>query len=456
MSSTAAVMARRLEWAQRMVREDDPGARGSLERELFATVVESDEQVMTMFSEWNRRSIPPHPLAELDAVITARRARRSDGSPRASTTHSGGSPLAAHTGGVRSIDEELLKALELIRCTSSSRSRSNEEEELLLSEELGRSSPPHSPSDLSLGAAVTDRHVKLDAKSIAKQNATTTGRGAWKLPSAAVRRMPSPDATSTNWMTNQTEATSATRPIDQQLHPVDFGGVLEILTLHNNELQQKDGQDVPSTESCSPGRTLAASRREEELGIGCAPPNGGVKFPSQHLLRFPPSNIRHYPLKSDFSMERVDYFTRPTDATSDDAPSPKQPKSAAGRNSSPPSTPYVVVETAVCVNSGTVLEGGRTEPDWLEATAFPRGARASEGHHQKDDEMTVDPAEDVERHGSNCHHDRVQTPSVDVSVAGLQSIIERVSSQLRQRELQRHQHSHSRTSSSSPARRVQR
>ncbi|CUG88473.1 Hypothetical protein, putative [Bodo saltans] len=478
MSSAAAAMARRLDWAQRMVNQDDPSARGALERELFATVVESDEQVLNMFTAWERRSIPPHPLAELEAAITHRRSggkRQDEGSPK----HSSSAAAQLANIGVKSIDEQLAKALELIRTASSSRSRSDEIDAGGEEEGSSRRSPTDG-NNLS-GNLSGDGHgsgdeglvrrpaaVKLSTHTLVpsvyteedhrKKSPVAGGGGKGRRSrsprSPRLRRVPSPE--STMWM-SQTETTFTAvgrrrGPGDYRpLHPIEFGGVLEILredneiratTANEREDPSNEKDHVTPNAQGHPKSIASPHSRQESADTAsnaqqrnnlAATPTGEIpSFPSPHLLRLARLAVRHYPLKSDFSLERVDYFAHHnSSADHHHASLPQQhgevPPRMSGGQLTPPagSSPTIL------------LEGGRTEPGWLEESsplASLRGQEHPDVLHQDDEQHRRDEIQTPDTK----HATKSQGVPVDISVGGLQRIIARVSDQLRQRELQRH------------------
>lgn len=69
--SSSSPMMKQLDWAQRMVRDDDHAARAQLERELFARTADQDDHIMRMLNEKQHRAVPVHPLAETEAYATA-------------------------------------------------------------------------------------------------------------------------------------------------------------------------------------------------------------------------------------------------------------------------------------------------------------------------------------------------------------------------------------------------
>lgn len=488
MSSAAAAMARRLDWAQRMVNQDDPSARGALERELFATVVESDEQVLNMFTAWERRSIPPHPLAELETAITHRRSggkRQDEGSPK----HSSSAAQLANIG-VKSIDEQLAKALELIRTASSSRSRSDE-----IGEEEGSSRRSPTDGNNLSGNLGGDGHgsgdeglvrrpaaVKLSTHTLVPSVYTEEdhrkkspvagvggkGRRSRSPRSPRLRRVPSPE--STMWM-SQTETTFTAvgrrrGPGDYRpLHPIEFGGVLEILTEDNeiratttNEREDPSNEKDHVTNVQGHPKSIASphSRQESADATGAsnaqrnnlaATPTGEIpSFPSPHLLRLARLAVRHYPLKSDFSLERVDYFTHHNSSADHHHTSPSQQHGEV-----PPRMSGAQLTPTAGSSPTILLEGGRTEPGWLEESsplASLRGQEYPDVLHQDDEQQRCD--ETQTPHDAK-HSAKNSGVPVDISVGGLQRIIARVSDQLRQRELQRHRVAQ-RTGSLSPRR----
>jgi hypothetical protein len=457
MASAAALMARRLDWAQRMVREDDSSARGALERELFATVVESDEQVLSMFSEWNQRSIPPHPLAELESAIALRKARRSgEGVVVSALTRA---TAAATTVGVKSIEEQLMKTLDLIRCTSSSQSRSDEDDEgprTYDGDTRTRESPAHNDAN-DEGRRVVHNVVGMRAPHQRGSRRPTGGL-------IAAKRVPSPDTTSTNWMTQTDTATfAAHRRLPPHghglLHPVDFGGVLEILQGEDQRANLKPAE-VPPPHAVPEGE---ASPRPRRMSPSRQP--AAEIFPSPHLLILSPSDIRHYPLASDYSMERVDFFTTASSpaliseaggtpkaqqtalgsqrfgSSAHDQHRPPQASSTRKTTHSSPSPQQHQRHETYSTNQPLSRDdhGSMSPPGWL--ATVPLSAPAN-------------PAASIETHIAGIEAPgaiQYLNPTMDVSVAGLQNIVARVSNQLRQRDLH-HQRSLSRGSTSSPRR----
>jgi hypothetical protein len=236
------------------------------------------------------------------------------------------------------------------------------------------------------------------------------------------------------------------------LHPIEFGGVLEILTedIRIAELDQAalDTRPALAHQQTNPSpphsRQESADAGAQRYNLVATPTGEVPSFPSPHLLRLARHAVRHYPLRTDFSLERVDYFTN-HHASLEHPPhselshvSPRINGQVSPPTGLSPMMPFGSAQFA------KVLEGGRSEPRWLEESS-PLPAHHRAKHTDEDDldaEEAAPPA--AVRHSASA--------PLDISVGGLQRIIDRVSDQLRQRELQRNRAA--RAGSLSPGRRA--
>lgn len=407
--STAQVMNRRLEWAERMVHYDDAGARGSLEHELFAAPVASDEQVMSMFSEWRQRSIPVHPLAELELALQQSSPSAKGGKPHASRSArhqkgGGGAPLGQcspnagsayfSSHGVTSIDEQIAKTLELIRGGSTSRSESMNPSDEGAGDKMSTDDQTPQEYPLVQSMVVSDD----DARSVSSR------KQALAPPRGAKSRRHTKSLRGHYGMRKQLSPSPSAPPIESAHTPVASCAPLLIGKLHT-----EFGTVV--TERWERKRRQTENRSSAaDLDAFC----GGTEL---HILR-EVSSLRkdddvHTAPFEKYGIERIDYFVRrPQPAAAAD---PLYGASAfQATESSRPLTPRTRVsprqESIGNATNSAIL------PDWLPTMG------CDEGEH-----LIADSSPLAENAAT------VSQPAtlVDVSSAALRQLVTRVSNQLR-------------------------